>query len=90
MTPARFTRLSQFLRHPHWKATNNGAERTGRAFRHGQAPHFRLRTDTAIDGALRVVAIQAKERTVAPPAAPSRLCPRGRRPCAVESGAQAA
>jgi hypothetical protein len=90
MTPARFTKLSQFLRHPHWEATNNGAERTGRAFRHGQAPHFRLRTETAIDGALRVVAIQAKERTIAPPVPRTRLCPHGRHPRAVESGAQAA
>ena len=90
MTSARFTQLSQFLRHPHWEATNNGAERTGRAFRHGQAPHFRLRSEAAIGGALRVVAFQAKERTIAPPTPLTRLCPRGRRPRAVESSAQAA
>ena len=90
MTPARFTKLSQFLRHPHWEATNNGAERTGRAFRHGQAPHFRLRTATAINGALRVVAFQAKEHVTAPPVPPTRLCPRGRRPRGVKSGARAA
>lgn len=90
MTSVRFTRLSQFLRQPHWEATNNGAERTGRAFRHGQAPHFRLRTETAINGALRVVALQAKEQAVAPPAPLPRLCPRGRRPRAVASDAQAA
>jgi hypothetical protein len=88
MTPERFTRLSQFLRTPHWEATNNGAERAGRAFRHGQAPHYRLRTPTAIDGALRVVASQTKERAVAPPAPIIRLCPRGRR--ARLAGAQAA
>jgi hypothetical protein len=90
LTPARFTKLSQFLRHPHWEATNNGAERTGRAFRHSQAPHFRLRTDTAINGALQVVAFQAKEHIIAPPVPLTRLCPRGRRPRGVESGAQAA
>jgi transposase len=90
MTPARFTRLSQFLRQPHWEATNNGAERTGRAFRHGQAPHFRLRTEAAIDGALRVVTVQTKEREQAPPAPFLRLCPRGRRPRTVDSGAWAA
>jgi transposase len=67
MTAARFTRLSQFLRQPHWEATNNGAERMGRAFRHGQAPHFRLRTTEAIDGALRVVSLQTKERAITPP-----------------------
>ena len=33
MTPERFSRISQFLRQPRWEATNNGAERTGRAFR---------------------------------------------------------
>ena len=29
MTDERFTALSQFLRHPDWEATNNGAERGG-------------------------------------------------------------
>jgi hypothetical protein len=90
LTPARFTRLSQFLRQPHWEATNNGAERTGRAFRHGQAPHFRLRTEAAIDGALRVVAFQAKERAAVPPLPFLRLCPRGRHAPPGEPGAQAA
>ncbi len=28
--PERFVHLSQFLRHPSWEATNNGAERAGR------------------------------------------------------------
>jgi transposase len=90
MTPERFSRLSQFLRQPRWEATNNGAERTGRAFRHRQAPHFRLRTPTAIDGALRVVAYHAKERAIAPSAPITRLCPRGRRVRGVEPGVQAA
>ena len=90
LTPARFTRLSQFLRQPHWEATNNGAERTGRAFRPGQAPHFRLRTEAAIDGALRVVAFQAKERAAVPPLPFLRLCPRGRHAPPGEPGAQAA
>ena len=90
MTSERFSRLSQFLRQPHWEATNNGAERTGRAFRHGQAPHFGLRTPTAIDGALRVVAFQAKERADAPSAPNTRLCPRGRRARLAKPGAQAA
>lgn len=42
MTGDRFAPLSQFLRDPRWEATNNGAERGGRAFRHGQQPHFKL------------------------------------------------
>ena len=29
MTPERFVPLSQFLRHPAWEATHNGAERAG-------------------------------------------------------------
>jgi len=36
----QFDRLSAFLDHPGWEATNNGAERMGRAFRHTQAPPF--------------------------------------------------
>lgn len=40
----QFGRLSAFVDHPGWEATNNGAERMGRAFRHTQAPHFTLRT----------------------------------------------
>ena len=79
MTSARFTRLSQFLRHPDWEATNNGAERAGRAFRHRPAPHFGLRSIGAIDGTLRVVMQQTKEQAMAPPAPILRLCPRGRR-----------
>jgi hypothetical protein len=78
MTPARFARLGQFLRHPHFEATNNGAERAGRAFRHGQAPHFRLRSEAAIDGALRVVMAQTKEQASLPPVLLPRLCSRGR------------
>lgn len=51
---ARFERLSQFLRDPLWEATNNGAERMGRTFRHRQRPHFNLRTKASIDEALKV------------------------------------
>ena len=36
-------RLSALMRNPAWESTNNAAERGGRAFRHGQHPHFRLR-----------------------------------------------
>ncbi|HWE63147.1 MAG TPA: hypothetical protein VHB98_15645, partial [Chloroflexota bacterium] len=87
MSPARFAHLSQFLRHAHWEATNNGAERTGRAFRHGQAPHFRLRTPGSIEGVLRVVCLQAKERAITPPTPLTRLCPRGRRARVVRQAA---
>ena len=61
MTPGRFEKMSQFLRDPRWEATNNGAERTGRAFRHRQGPHFNLRTTETIEEALVVAAFQRKE-----------------------------
>jgi len=57
----QFEKLSAFLEHPGWEATNNGAERRGRAFRHTQAPHFTLRTPEAIDGALTVQAVLRKD-----------------------------
>jgi len=78
ITPDRFIHLSQFLRHPAWEATNNGAERAGRDFRHGQGPHFNLRSVASIEGALKVRAYRRKETadTLPPPVA---LCRRGRR-----------
>ena len=60
MDAEQFDRLSAFLDHPGWEATNNGAERMGRAFRHTQAPHFTLRTPEATDGALTVQAVLRK------------------------------
>ena len=57
---AEFERLSQFLRNPEWEATNNGAERAGRAFRHRQAAHFNLRSKPAMEGAIVVTACQRK------------------------------
>jgi transposase len=54
MTVARFEKLGAFLQQPHWEATNNGAERGARAFRHRQAPHFNLRSQKAINAALVV------------------------------------
>lgn len=72
-----FGRVSPFLRDPRWEATNNGAERMGRAFRHQQAPHFNVRSPTSID---RAVAMAARQRKVAatmgPP--PVAACRRGR------------
>jgi hypothetical protein len=59
---AQFARLSPFLRHPAWEATNNGAERAGRAFRHRQGPHFNLRSARAIDDLLKASACVQKER----------------------------
>ncbi len=53
LDPAHFERLSPFLDEPTWEATNTGAERTARLFRHRQAPHFTLRTQTAVDDLLK-------------------------------------
>jgi transposase len=80
MTPGRFEKLSQFLRDARWEATNNGAERTGRAFRHRQAAHFNLRAAETIDGALVVAAFQRKEATMRGTDGPLHGCQRGRRP----------
>jgi len=49
-----FRRLSVFLHNPSWESTNKAAERGGRALRHGQHPHFRLRSAKAIDADLKV------------------------------------
>jgi hypothetical protein len=46
-----FTRLSALLGDPTWESTNNAAERGGRAFRHGQHPHFRLPSATTVQPA---------------------------------------
>lgn len=76
----RFTKLSHFLARPTWEATNNGAERMGRQFRHRQAPHFRLRTETAIDDDLRAWALHRKTRSNQGEDQAGRST-RGRKPC---------
>jgi hypothetical protein len=75
-----FAHLSKFLYGPTWEATNNAAERAGRAFRHTQHPHFRLRKLEMIDADLKVHAYLRKKRAGSPP--PTRLhhCQRGRYP----------
>ncbi len=75
-----FTRLSAFLHNPEWEATNNAAERGGRAFRHGQHPHFRLRSEKTISADIKVRACLQKERFLSPPARRLHRCQRGRRP----------
>jgi transposase len=77
VTQTQFTRLSQFLRHPQWEATNNGAERAGRAFRHRQQPHFNLRGVASIEGSLRLVCQQQCQSVLAPPP-PGARSARGR------------
>ena len=77
---AQFERLSQFLRNPRWEATNNGAERAGRALRHRQAPHFNLRTEPAIEGAIVVMACQRKAAATTYGHRDIARCSRGRKP----------
>jgi hypothetical protein len=86
---AHFTKLSQFLREPHWEATNNGAERMGRAFRHRQAPHFTLRTVTTLEDDLKAEAFRRKEAGGTSTSSAARRCTRGRksRPAAVDLAA---
>ena len=79
LTPVRFESLSQFLRHPDWKATNNGAERAGRAFRHGQAPHFNPRTDASIERSIVVTACLRKQALTESNRQRLHACQRGRR-----------
>src|SRR5262249_9982329 len=76
---AQFARLSHFLRQPVWEATSNGAERAGRAFRHGQGPHFPLRSARSIDDLLRARACVHMERATAAPLRPHGRRTRGRR-----------
>jgi transposase len=79
MTDAKFDKLSQFLRHSAWEATNNGAERAGRAFRHRQAPHFNLRQVASIERCIVVSARLRKEMALRPPDEPFHTCQRGRK-----------
>ena len=79
MTPAKFERVSQFLRNPEWEATNNGAERGGRAFRHQQAPHFNFRSAPAIERAIEIAAINAKNQMTQAMHREANHCSRGRK-----------
>jgi hypothetical protein len=79
MTDAHFEQLSPFLRDPAWEATNNGAERAGRAFRHGQAAHFSLRTPESIEGALIIAACQRKMAIHTVPRQQANRATRGRK-----------
>lgn len=85
VTAARFQSLSQFLHDPAWEATNNGAERAGRAFRHRQAPHFNLRQAASIERSIVVTAGLRKQTLTE--AQPQRLhtCQRGRRSSQTQS-----
>ena len=74
----QFVRLSQFLRQPTWEATNNGAERGGRMFRHRQRPHFNLRSGMAIEQTLIAVACLRKRAATDQRAQAAARCAHGR------------
>lgn len=76
-TPEQFTRWSTFLQNPAWEATNNGAERTARAFRQSQAPHYCLRQADTIAGMLMIQAIHRKQQAT-PQARTAQRSRRGR------------
>lgn len=74
-----FEKIASFLRSPEWEATNNGAERSARAFRHLQAPHYNLRRSHSIDDAIKAGAwLSAKQSAVKQSPPPGR-CSRGRK-----------
>jgi len=89
VTAAQFEKLSHFLRNPLWEATNNGAERGGRAFRHLQGPHYNLRSEESIRGAIEMHAQQQQARARGAPQRGSQSS-RGRKPRPVSSQASAA
>jgi hypothetical protein len=80
MDENRFLKVSQFLRHPTWEATSNGAERAGRAFRHLQGPHFNLRSTASIAQALAATALVQLDALKARADPPPNRSTRGRRP----------
>jgi hypothetical protein len=73
-----FEKLSAFLQNPTGESTNSAAERGGRAFRHRQHPHFRLRTTSTIDADLKIRAQLQRERFCSPPLQQLHHCQRRR------------
>jgi Transposase, Mutator family len=76
----RFAKLSRFLETPTGEATNNGAERIGRLFRHQQAPHVRLRSADSIDDSLRSWAVSRRREATGLDVNVAARSPRGRTP----------
>lgn len=79
LTHDRFVKLSHFLRHSDWEATNNGVERSGRAFCHRQASHFNLRTPASISVILNITAFLRQDAGKRSAPQPFHTCQRGRR-----------
>ena len=88
MTAEKFAQLSHFLGNAGWEATNNGAERTARTFRHQQAAHFNLRSADAISAAVGIAAHLQHEKKRQPESQPFHTCQRGRHKRADRTGDQ--
>ena len=74
-----FQQVSRFLERDEWEATNNGVERTGRAFRHLQKSRYNFREPASIEDAIRARAWLAKEGS-SPTSTPlPGCCARGRK-----------
>jgi len=80
ITETHCTKLSQFLRHAHWEATNDGAECAGRSFRHEEAAHCQLRSARSVADTLTAQAVLHKARCTTPMPCPHERKARGRRP----------
>jgi len=74
-----FEKISSFLRCPQWEATNNGAERGARGFRHLQAPHYNLRSSQSIEDAIKARAWLSGKQSAAGRSSPPGRCARGRK-----------
>ncbi len=72
-------KISRFLEHEEWEATNNGVERTGRAFRHLQSLRYNFRKQTSIENAIRAKAWLAKQKSSPKSTPPPGRCARGRK-----------
>jgi hypothetical protein len=74
-----FKKISSFLRFPDWEATNNGAERSARGFRHLQAPHYDFRRTQSIEDAIKARAQLARQPSTTAQSPLAGRCARGRK-----------
>lgn len=74
-----FQKVASFLRSQEWEATNNGAERSARAFRHLQAPHYNFRSSPSIDDAIKAKAWLSRQQNTVAQSPPPGRCARGRK-----------
>lgn len=74
-----FEKISSFLGSQEWEATNNGAERSARAFRQLQAPHYNFRRSPSIDDAIKARAWLSRQQNTVAQSPPPGRCARGRK-----------